>query len=191
MSNVASLAEAAIHRATAKPSTPEGANSVFKVMHGFYGNLFLSKFASGHVENNEDTGIVSARQIWAHGLREFSLDTVKSALSQCLERHPEFPPSLPQFVQLCRANAPREAYKPATPAIGMSDELRSKYARRARAINEKHQARKVDRRTGYVELPPTLDGLKLAIASAVATAGGDEAKELRRLDALFASKVSA
>jgi hypothetical protein len=103
-----------------------------------------------------------------------------------MERHPEFPPSLPQFVALCAANKPREVYRPAQPALEMSQSLKSAYSARAREINERHAQRAIDRKTGYVELPQTLDGLKAAIANAVATAGGDEVRELRRLDAMFA-----
>ena len=58
------------------------------------------------------------------------MGTVKAALRQCLEAHPEFPPSLPQFVALCKANAPREVFRPA--ALPMSNELvaeRNKAAR--------------------------------------------------------------
>jgi len=190
MSNVANIAEATIKRAAALPNT-EGANNVFKVLHGFYGNLFLSKFATGQERGGEDFGVVSARQIWAHALRDTPPHAVKSALGQCLDKHPEFPPSLPQFVALCRANTPRETFAPATPAIGMSQALRSQYAARARAINEKYRQKAVDRKTGYVELPQSLDGLKQAIANAFAAAGGDEAAELRRLDAMFAKGATA
>lgn len=186
MSDVANIAAAAVNRAAAQPAPTEGANNVFKVMHGFYGNLFLSKFATGQIEAREDLGIVSARQIWAHGLREFAAGTVKAALAQCLERHPEFPPSLPQFVQLCRANAPRATYKPATPAIGVSQELRSAYARKMREAIAKHEQKARDRAVGHVEIEEGLDGLKRALANAVATAGGDEVAELRRFDAMFA-----
>jgi hypothetical protein len=104
---------------------------------------------------------------------------VKAALRQCQQRHPEYPPSLPQFVSLCAANKPREAYRP---ALGMSGELRSRYARQARAINEKHAARKAAIATGYREVPTGLAGLMQAIASAVGAAGGDEAATLARLD---------
>ena len=177
-----------------KPQAPlpvEAVNNIFKVMHGFYGNLFLSKFATGVVSaSGEDEGIISAREMWGHGLRSFTPGTVKQALAKCMDAHPEFAPSLPQFVALCRACEPREVYKPAQPAIGMSQELRSSYARNLRAINEKFQRRAIDKKTGYQELPLSLDGLKQAIANAVATAGGDEAAELRRLDLMFAPSVS-
>lgn len=178
-------------KAAATPLPEEAVNNIFKVMHGFYGNLFLSKFASGEVGEQGDKGIVSARQIWGHGLRKFGPGTVKAALAQCIEAHPEFPPSLPQFVALCRANAPREAYKPAQQAIGMSQELRSKYARQAREINARQAQRAIDKRTGFIEIEPGLQGLKRAIANAVATAGGDEVAELRRLDAMFSPGAAA
>ncbi|MGJ7529833.1 hypothetical protein [Variovorax sp. GB1P17] len=158
--------------------------NVFKVLHGYYGNLFFTKFSTGAVENGEDQGIANARRIWAHGLRDFDGDTIKMALRNCQARHAEYPPSLPQFVALCAAAKPREVYRIPN-AIGMSSALRSQYARQARAINEKHEAKAERRRTGYVPLPVTLDGLKQAIASAVGDAGGNEAAELLRLDRLY------
>lgn len=173
------------------PLSDEAINNVFKVMHGFYGNLFFSKFATGQVESGEDQGMVNARRIWAYGLREFDADTIKAALRQCQDRHPEFPPSLPQFVALCAASKPRAAYKPAHRAIGMDQRLRSKYAAQARAINTRHHEKALERKAGYVELPPTLDGLKRAIASAVGCAGGDETTTLLRLDRELAPRRAA
>lgn len=175
------------------PPLPEQAvNNVFKVFHGFYGNLFLSKFSTGEVDaQGGDAGIVSARQIWGHGLRHFDAGTVKAALAQCMERHPEFPPSLPQFVALCAACRPRETYKPAQQAIGMSQELRSQYTAKARAAATARLDQIMAVKTGYIEVPQSLDGLKSAIANAVACAGGDEVAELRRLDAMFAPRAAA
>ncbi|AVQ81677.1 hypothetical protein C4F17_12355 [Variovorax sp. PMC12] len=173
--------------ASAQPQPDEGiVNNVFKVLHGYYGNLFLSKFASGVTDSaGRDKGVASARTVWAFGLRCFEESTVVRALDQCQERHPEFPPSLPQFLALCAACAPRETYQPAN-AIGMSSALRSQYARQARAINEKHAERARGRATGERPLPAGLDGLKLAIANAIGCAGGDEAGALLILDRTFA-----
>ena len=97
---------------TPTPPLPEQAvNNVFKVFHGFYGNLFLSKFSTGEVDTHGgDAGIVSARQIWGHGLRGIDAGTVKAALAQCMERHPEFPPNLPQFQAICHSAAPRKTF---------------------------------------------------------------------------------
>jgi hypothetical protein len=172
----------------AQPAADETiVNNVFKVLHGYYGNLFLSKFASGVTDAaGRDKGVASARSVWAHKLRMFDEATVVTALEHCQGRHPEYPPSLPQFVALCAAAMPREVYQP-TNAIGMSDELRSQYARQAREIIAKHEAKAERRRTGYMPLPVTLDGLKQAIACAVGEAGGDEAGALLKLDRMFAT----
>lgn len=161
-------------------------NNVFKVLHGCYGNLFLGKFASGVTDTaGRDLGVASARKVWAHSLRRFDEATVVTALEHCQARHPEYPPSLPQFISLCAASMPREVYKAAPNAIGMSDQLRSQYARQARAIIEKHEEKARKRETGFVPLEPGLDGLKQAIAGAIAAAGGNEAAALLRLDRMF------
>jgi hypothetical protein len=168
---------------------------VFMVLHGYYGNLFFTKFATGVVieagdEAGQDQGVVNARRIWAHGLRPFDAETIKAALRLCQAKHPEFPPSLPQFAALCEANRPRATFRPEN-LIGMSSELRSGYARSAREINAKHAERKRMVQTGARRLTAGLDGLKQAIAAAVGEAGGDEAGELLRLDRLFDRKVVA
>lgn len=177
--NVFSLASAAIRAAHSEPPMPDAADAVFRAMHGFYGQLWLSKFATGQAgADGADAGVVSAKRIWAHGLRDFDAVTVRHALRQCLERHPEFPPSLPQFVSMCRANQPREAYRPALPMSG------SLVAERNKAEREKLRALR-QRLRGDVPATSGLPALFAAIADAVSCAGGDEAAELRRLEGLF------
>lgn len=157
----------------------EGIRHVFKVLHGFYGNLFLSKWAIGRVEENgEDEGITNARRIWAYGLREFDLDDIKLALRRCQASHPEFPPSLPQFVALCEAAKPRKTWQPpAQPALEMSEELRQQ--RRSEAARKAREALQRWQDVGEVS---GLEALKQSIASAVGAAGGDEASALLRLN---------
>ena len=78
--------------------------------------------------------------------------------------------------------------------IGMSQALRSEYAAKAREINEKHAKRAVDKRLGAqadMGSHVGLDGLKSAIANAVACAGGDEVATLLRLDTMLAPRVAA
>ena len=159
----------------------QDANNVFRVLHGFYGNLFLSKFATGEVlANGGDGGVASARVIWAHGLRSFAIDTVKTALARTMDAHPEYPPTLPQFVALCKACAPRQVYQ--HPALAMSLELRAERSKAAREAALKNITPTAEKQT-----PPVgLQLLKLLIAEAVGFAGGDEAKTLMRLDREFA-----
>lgn len=158
---------------------------VFQVLHGYYGNLFLTKWATGRVvdkgpHKGEDEGIVNARRIWAHSLKEYGVETIKLALRRCQAAHPEFPPSAPQFVALCAACRPRQVYRPdapTQPAIEMSYELRAKRRAEARAAATEAAHRRLE------SLKPTgLDALKRAIADAAVTAGGDEAATLARLD---------
>ena len=158
----------------------EDANNVFRVMHGFYGNLFLSKFINGQTDDaGVDQGVVSARAIWSHCLRDFELATVKTALARTIDTHPEYPPTLPQFVALCKACAPRQAYQHA--ALPMSSALQTEKANAARDA-----ALKSIRPASQVEAAPQgLQLLKLLIAEAVGLAGGDEAKELARLDRAY------
>lgn len=161
-----------------------GIKRVFMVLHGFYGNLFLSKFATGSVENGEDQGIANARKVWAYSLREHDADTIKLALRRCQQAHPEFPPSLPQFLALCAAIKPREVYQPppGAPALPMSPELRERIVkeRRQMATDAAHKAKEEE-----AEPLSGLDLLKQSIAKSVAEAGGDEAAELVRLDRMF------
>jgi hypothetical protein len=183
-----------IHEVVASANTTEtsidgaGIKRVFMVMHGFYGNLFLSKYATGSLENGEDQGIANARKVWAHSLREYDADTVKLALRRCQERHAEFPPSLPQFASLCAAIKPRETYRPpmGRPALAMSPELREQ-------IVQGHREKANEAARKSKEPPPEtgMNLLKRAIAAAVADAGGDEVAELLRLDRMLAPKVTA
>lgn len=156
---------------------------VFMVLHGFYGNLFSSKFATGIVEDNgEDQGMASARRVWGYSLAEYDADTIKAALSRCRERHPEYPPSLPQFQALCDAAKPRQAWKPPQTSDTMliEESAASRAARRAELRRKATEAAR--RRIQEAEQVTGLDALKQAIASAVAEAGGDEAACLVRLD---------
>lgn len=172
---------------TALVATDEStANNVFKVLHGAYGNLFLSKFTSGVTDvKGRDQGVASARKVWAYTLCDVPEAVVLDALERCQRDDPEYPPSLPKFMEFCRACAPRATYKPEIPAIAMSQDLRSRNAARAREISVRHA-------TGVAakQAPPAgLPTLKALIAGAVSAAGGDEAAELNRLDWLYQSKA--
>lgn len=195
MHNAEQLAEKAIHGAKTQATDALDqtlVKDVFRAFHGYYGVLFTSKFSTGEVNGDgKDKGILSARTVWAHELRKFGRETVGAAINACKLAHKQYPPSLPEFLEHCQALVIRKVYKPAVPEIEMGQGLRSAYARRAREINAKHAKRAIDKMTGYVELPKGLDGLKQAIAGAVGAAGGDESKELLRLDRLFAVKQEA
>lgn len=163
----------------------EAVNQVFKVLHGSYGSLFLSKFATGELdENGKDKGIKSTRQVWAHGLRGMDAQTITSALEKVLVSHPEFPPTLPQFIALCKASKPSER-PDELKRLGASGDA---HASATKAAREAAMAKFAQTRRAATEESP-LNQLKTAIAGAVALAGGDEVKELMRLDAFFAPQL--
>jgi hypothetical protein len=155
------------------------------MLHGYYGNLFLSKFATGQLDQaGHDKGIASARTVWSHGLREFDTEVIGAALEQCIERHTEFPPSFPQFKALCKAMQPRTTYR---------DQRLALPDRAPRAANASQVREMIDRCRGTQDADggesvanSGLDGLKLLIAEASSLAGGDEAATLVRLDVMLA-----
>lgn len=174
------------------PEQDEAIRHVFRVLHGWYGNLFLSRYTvgrelpKGDPNAGEDEGMVNARRMWAFAIRSFSGETIRAALNATRPAHPEFPPTLPQFEALCRARAPRGPVVPMKDGkpllLTMSDEHRSERARRAREIQAKHERRARAAREGVRRIEPGLQGLKVAIANAIGAAGGDEAAALLRLD---------
>lgn len=174
-------------RPTAAPKREaqiETARKVFKALHGQYGNLFLSRFATGALENGEDTGVAGAMGLWGHSLRRYDDDTIKAALAQCMVDHKEFPPNLPQFLQICEARRPREAFRPPVLALPVDPALAAKRAAEAKTKLAELRA-SMDARNSAGLTP-----LKQAIANAVATAGGNEATELVRLDRLLSQGVA-
>ncbi len=160
------------------------AAQVFKTFHGFYGALFLSKFATGLLDGKgHDRGIHSAKTVWATALQRFDFATVGAALDACQALHSKFPPTMPEFVGLCIAHQPQTHTAPAQPRIEMGQALRSAYAAKCRAINAKHAQAAEIKAKGYRPWEPTLTGLYQGIAQAVALAGGDEVAYLRSTEA--------
>ena len=161
------------------PVSPELAQRVFRAMHGYYGNLFLSKFANGVLDSQgQDMGTTDAMKVWAYELRRFDGKTVLAAIDRCKSEHKEFPPSLPQFVDLCKAVAPRQVFKALPPAPVADSQAK-------RDALEKLHGLKARASAGGLQL------LKQAIADAVRCGGGDEAKTLRRLDLALEQKVAS
>lgn len=159
------------------------AQRTFQALHGIYGNVFFSRYQTGQAnESGEDEGVIGAIRQWAYDLRDFDVETVKEALERAKARYIEYPPTLPQFIELCRAARPRKTSTESKVLLTMGQPITSQYARQARAINERHDQRAKPSRAQSRELPATLDGIKQAIADAVGAAGGDEAAELVRLD---------
>ena len=126
MSDVSTLAHDAIHQASQPSRARREASSttrkLFVLLHGSYGNLFLSKFATGQQsDDGGDTGVAAAMLVWDAALAKFAPDVIESAAKRLTAEHPDFAPNLPQFVKTCEAMTPRKTYAeennlPALPA---------------------------------------------------------------------------
>lgn len=116
MHDVATLADAAIHQPQATPGAePLQVSPVirklFMLLHGSYGNLFISKFSTGEKDAaGRDKGIRAAMKVWEAKLAEFPADIVELAAERLSKQHPDFPPNLPQFEKICHAAMPRKTY---------------------------------------------------------------------------------
>ena len=77
---------------------------IFRELQGNYGSRFLNQWKTGQTtRGGADAGVQNAMRIWARKLRGFA-DQVQ-AIESVLEHLPSDPPSLPEFVALCRASA--------------------------------------------------------------------------------------
>ena len=156
---------------------------LFMLFHGWYGNLFLSRYESGDKDaSGKDRGTLSAMTIWQSALDRFDGDVVRAAADRCEVDHPKYPPTLPEFVAICKATQPRRAAPESQFKIPMSSDLKSSYTARARAEAMARYRAKVATDAGVVNAGDGLGGLQVLVAKAVALAGGDEVAVLRRFD---------
>lgn len=185
----------AIGRADIARQQPDAAEaskavrSLFMLFHGMYGNLFLSRYATGELDHEgKDKGVKSAMVIWQSDLARFDGDVLRAAAERCKADHVKFPPTLPEFLVICRALQPRRTHFEAQGAIAMSDGLKSSYTARARAQAMATYRANVAAEVGAVRVDGGLSGLLQLVAAAVGLAGGDEVGALRRLDAVAAPR---
>ena len=87
---------------------------IFQELQGNYGSRFLNQWKTGQIieggeHHGKDAGIVNAMATWGKKLAGF-IDHPE-CIRRVLDRLPNDPPSLPQFVELCRVAPSNE--KPA------------------------------------------------------------------------------
>lgn len=68
-------------------------DELFKRFEAMYGAQFVQKW--------QDCDIAMVKQEWADALHSMSGETIKAALQACREQC-KFPPSSPEFYQLCK-----------------------------------------------------------------------------------------
>jgi len=105
-------------------SKPPGSNSVtgsdeplaavvmirlWRRMTEIYGRRWSSTYGIGAVDDQE--AMTGTARTWAKGLTEVGLPGIRRGLKRCLLRPDPWPPTLPEFLELCRPT-PEEAGLP-------------------------------------------------------------------------------
>lgn len=112
MTDIAALVQGSIgHRESPPRGESPLVRKLFLLMHGAYGSLFVSKFATGEKDaNGKDKGVRAAMMVWDSALTKFTPEAVETAAGRLSAAHPQFPPNLPQFETLCAAAMPRKTH---------------------------------------------------------------------------------
>lgn len=160
----------------------EHVRTLFAKLHAMYGNAALDRYRTGQTDRSgADLGVLAAQRQWHQRLQEFAPAVLIRALGQCEVRHKTYAPTLPEFVDICKALARSHIEpRPDVPALPISPELRSVYAQRVRQQLARLRAERAGDLTTPLEAGrPAL--LALA-AHAAGLAGADEASVLMRLE---------
>ncbi|WP_283148995.1 hypothetical protein [Silvimonas soli] len=81
---------------------------LFQRMHGQYGNVWLDKWRVGEAgANGQDLGVENAKRTWAEDLADMQGTEIAVGIATC--KNLKFPPSLPEFRNLCRQEDDIEA----------------------------------------------------------------------------------
>jgi len=91
---------------TSRPPLPgHWVAKIFRELQGFYGSRFLDMWRIGQLlPNGQDVGIENAKAVWGEKLAGFA-DRPES-IKRALESLGTHPPTLPEFIGLCRQHSP-------------------------------------------------------------------------------------
>lgn len=79
---------------------------IFASMQGYYGTRYTNMWKTGEMlPNGEDAGHMNMMRVWAEKLGGFQ--DHPECIAHALENLPDTPPTLPQFIEICR-RAPRK-----------------------------------------------------------------------------------
>lgn len=109
---------------------------LFGELQGNYGTRFLDMWRSGQSDSNgDDVGLQNAMALWAEKLAGFR--DRPEAIRRALESLPLHPPTLPEFVALCRTVCPPPEHK-ALPAPALDPEVIAARKAEADAVARLH-----------------------------------------------------
>jgi hypothetical protein len=136
MYNLTDLTKSGLQQPETTAPRVDIAKQVFMALHGFYGNLFVAKFATGELDvNGKDKGVRSALQIWGEKLAAYPPEVAYAAVHECEKKHKQYPPSWPEFKELCDALMPRKTFFElgGKPLVMLTNEVYSEKSRAIRA----------------------------------------------------------
>ena len=81
-------------------------NALFEKFEHFYGQDFARKWSVSDID--------AMKQEWAEKLWQFDGATLKAAVDHCSENVPK-PPSLPEFILICKQQRPHPAHQTLLP----------------------------------------------------------------------------
>jgi len=118
--------------------------NLFAELQGNFGTRFLDMWRSGQTDTNgDDVGLQNAMALWAEKLAGFR--ERPDAIRRVLDNLPKFPPTLPEFMELCRSSCPQPQHK-ALPAPGLTPEQVAERRSGAEKMAEKVASKKDDHR---------------------------------------------
>jgi hypothetical protein len=89
---------------------------IFRELQGFYGSRFLDMWRIGQLlPDGQDAGIANAKEVWGEKLAGFADQPER--IKRALESLGPHPPTLPEFIALCRQHSPhiQDLLPPPTP----------------------------------------------------------------------------
>ena len=81
-------------------------SKIFLAMQGYYGTRYTNMWKTGEVlPNGDDAGHMNMMRVWSEKLGGFT--DYPECIAHALQNLPQHPPTLPEFMELCR-RAPRK-----------------------------------------------------------------------------------
>lgn len=164
---------------------PKIARAVWTALHGMYGNRLLDTYRTGRLEadGKTDKGVAEALRLWGSTLAGVDPAHIPPALAACSLRHKEWPPTLPQFLELVRA-AEQAARPPvaALPRPAIDEATKAEIHARVRTVLAKGRVAAAAAPKRPTARSPGLPDLLALCANAIGLAGGDEVAALLKLE---------
>lgn len=118
---------------------------IFYRMQGLYGSLWLQRWKTGEINaDGADLGLLSAKAVWAEALAGVSGEAISAAITAC--QAISLPPTLPEFLSLCRDAMRRSDATPKLRYVPTDEEREQQReaAERIAAATKAKQAQRID-----------------------------------------------